>query len=115
MITKKILEIPEVRKFIFYALLIVFAAVCFYVVCPKWEYIFVRFNSIEISSELPIPYKTTTYQHTLYRHNKITNKVQRWDAKSSKWVWPNHTETIINELTKALIDKEMKKRYPGAQ
>lgn len=97
-----------VKKFILCACLLIFAGVIFYTVCPKWEYVFVLNEQKEIT---PINYpvypaneKVTHYQYSLYRFNKILNKLQLYNPDTRKWFYPKFYGDVV-----AFMEHEMDK------
>lgn len=114
LLLQKIWSKEYIKRFIFCALLIIFAATCLYIVTPKWEYIFIVDNSIENSKNTIAigNYRRTTFQYHFFRHNKITNSLQRYNFKSQKWEKSNYFQTINNDYYEALVQKEEAKYSP---
>ena len=59
-------RIELMKKFVFFAALIIFATICFYIVCPKWIY-----------------YDRGGFLNT--RYNMVTGNAYQFDSQSRTW------------------------------
>lgn len=98
----------DLKRFIFCACLIVFSAVIFYIVCPKWEYTFTKESAITMTMDIPYQHTFSIYQHYLSRYNKITGKNQDWNKETKKWIPSRRMETKRVDIINGLADKIQK-------
>jgi len=82
----------KVKQFILIMVLIIFAGIVFYIVCPKWEYIFILNEKEEITPigypQYPANTKISHFQYSIYRYNKIFNIIQMYNPTENKWFIP---------------------------